>query len=186
MTNGRGPQRLNLNQRAALDWVHETDERWRQAKRNARIEAQRLVEEKIALHALERDKAVLEAANLDVPKSRIGREGLGTTSPNAVYEILNRMTAAMELSDVALAVKALPKFSWSDSEFIEVDNGATYELRWLLASDGFQNASEDVAGMFTIPAHEGYLYVRTDRAPTWMAYGEKAPAEALAWAEVNS
>lgn len=98
----RGPKKLNDNQVDALAYVHLTDERWREARRNALARAKLLAEEEIKLHASKRDQAVFEAVEKGVPYSRIsGSDGLHT-SPNAAYEIYNRMVADLAATSVDL------------------------------------------------------------------------------------
>ncbi len=177
---------LNTNQQAALDHAEQADIRWREAKRSIRKRAREFVEKELAMFSAARDLAVYEAVQLGVPQRRIGLDALHTSSPNTVRDILDRVELNTELVDVELAVKPKPQFSWSESEFMEAPSGDfTYEYRWLLAGDGFKNAAMNVAGV-DFPAHEGYLYVRSDVKPEWMTIGAKAPEAALAWAEVNS
>jgi hypothetical protein len=92
---GRGKQKLTPHQQELLERVSRVDGRWRDAKRTAMLEAKRIVQERIDAHAALREQAVWEALEAGIPKSRIGREGLGTSSPNAVYEIEERMRFRM-------------------------------------------------------------------------------------------
>jgi hypothetical protein len=104
--------KLTQHQQELLDYVAETDERFRQAKRHARRRAQEMVEQEIAMFSAARDKAVWEAVNAGVPKRQVGILGLGTTSPNTVHEVFDRAVANMKLTGVELAVPKGPRYSW--------------------------------------------------------------------------
>lgn len=91
----RGKKKLTPEQEAALHEVSHVDDIWRQAKSNARIELKRAIEERIGTYARDRDRAVWDAIQLGIPKSRITKDGLRTSSPNVIYEIEDRMRRIM-------------------------------------------------------------------------------------------
>lgn len=174
---------LNANQQAALDHAEQADIRWREAKRSIRKRAREFVEKELAMFSAARDLAVYEAVQLGVPQRRIGLDALHTSSPNTVREILDRVELSTELAEVELAVKPTTQFSWTESEFFVATNGATYEYRWLLASDGYRSAETNLPGG-KIPEREGYLHIRTDVQPEWNHFMD-IPIAAQKWSEVN-
>lgn len=116
----QGKKKLTAAQQVKLDYVREVDQSWRLAKEHARIEAMREADRKIEQHAAVRDRAVLEAVLAGVPKASVGRDGLNTSNPNTVYDILKR---AMATGDVAIpsAPVIVEKYRWGVLRFAKKD-----------------------------------------------------------------
>lgn len=176
---GRGTQKLTAKQEEALAFVTKADDRWREAKLNAQIEVRKLVQERIDMHAATRDQAVYEAIQAGVPKSRISQEGL-RTSPNAVYDILERVSQKLAVTNVELATPDRAPYEWS--ERFTMPNGYNY---WFLIVDGDDHVSTiaDAQAGFN-HEHPGYVYVDFGASGWAWPLGKPSP-EAQAWAEGN-
>lgn len=153
--------KLTPKQQQALDWVSTTDERYRIAKMNARNELKKLVDERISEFEVARRTAVAQAWHEGVPKSRIGREGLHTTSPNLVYEILEEHEEQVGALGVELAVRPADKFSWG---FVHMVVSTNQFLAWVEV-DGEEFESE-IAGF----KHPGYAVLAQTGAAGKTAY----------------
>ena len=177
-TNVRGQQKLTPHQEETLAYARKADDHWREAKLNARVQIRRQVEEQIALHASTRDRAVWEAVEAGVPKARISTDAL-RTSPNAVYEILDRVMENLTVSGVGLATKDVPLYSWTLHEI----DGSPYAY---LHIDGDDHISTGMDGDdYEWTRGEGYLFWR-DIYDGWKAQiADPPPAEAIAWAKEN-
>jgi hypothetical protein len=112
---GRGPQKLTIAQQEALDMAREADNTWRDAKKVIHKRIAQQVETELAKYSALRDQAIYHAVEVGVPKSRVGIEGLGTSSPNAVYEALARVEAELELSMPEVAKRKVNRFSWTET-----------------------------------------------------------------------
>lgn len=171
--------KLNGKQEALMAHASNADDKWRQAKLNAKIRLKRLVEEEIAQFAAARDRAVWDALQAGVPKRQVGIEALKTSSPHTVNEIYDRMIANQELVEVELAVKPVEKYEWSAPLVHPIS-----KLKFIfLQVDGDDHWTEDDQGVMT---GSGYLFYQPTPGGKWLPRPDDKPnAEVLAWAEAN-
>lgn len=108
----RGKAKLTDEQRKHLDFIVRSNSAFLEAQATARARIQQQIEAELEEHLFEREKAIYEGIELGIPKKRIYEEGLGTTSPNYVYDVEKRWNAKRQVSTVALAHKEKPRFSW--------------------------------------------------------------------------
>jgi hypothetical protein len=102
---------LTPEQRQLLDYTAECDQRWRDAKLNAKRRAEELVQKEIAAFAAARDKAVYDSVAAGIPKRQVGIYGLRTTSPNTVHEAYSRVAQQVEHTGISLAAKPTQRFT---------------------------------------------------------------------------
>lgn len=106
----REPKALSPAQAAAVNEVKTTSKHLREGKAEAAIKYERLRKEEVAALELAQALAVRRAAELGVPKTRIGIEGLGTTNPSAANRILDRTKRMV----VELVENPIGVFEWDD------------------------------------------------------------------------
>lgn len=177
----RGPKKLDADQQVRLDAVRAADDAWREAKLTLRTRLRAQLEAELLRYAMARDKAVYEAVQHDVPKSRLAEDGL-RTSPNAVYDALERHKALVGAPGMPeLAPEAVDPYYW---ELIsESAASAFYALR--------SNPPTDHSATFTtldgevINVAGGWLYGVGKGSGEGMFLGGLPDASVLAWVARN-
>lgn len=165
----RGSKTLNYQQQQRLRAVAEADAAWKEAKAFAKAEveaAKKRIDQQIAQHALMRDRAIYEAVKAGVPKTLIGRDGLGNTNPYAVYDALQRMEFAEQAGEIDLTED---RFAWS--EILAVDDNWVYG--WIVDT-GNPMVNSTFKGGGTPVTHNGYfVYVDKRNAVVTVTEGER-------------
>ena len=110
----KGRRALTPEQQAKLKYVAEADDAWRRAKKYEREKYLRMAEERIAQFAYVRDQAVFDAVEAGVPKTVVGRDGLGTSNPYAVNEAYDRVHEVAAEVGVELPKHPVPRFAWGE------------------------------------------------------------------------
>ena len=181
----RGKQQLTLDQELALDTARRADQAWREAKRTLRARLRRQLEEELSRFSLARDEAIWEAVKAEVPKSRIGTEALGTSSPNTVYDAIERHEKLRGIEGLPeLAEKPRTRFEW---EYLYTDAESGAQMHALLdsATDHVAQFTGEVGGQpnsWTIT--NGWLYFHNGTRHTWVG-GTPGP-DVQAWVEKNA
>lgn len=102
---GRGVTKLTHEQNMQLNHIQNAESAYWEAKRNLKSKLQKQLDEELGEFLHEREKAIFEGIQMGIPKKRIYEEGLGTTSPNYVYDVEKRLSARQEFVDVQFAKK---------------------------------------------------------------------------------
>lgn len=154
------------------------DTAWRDAKLNAELKIRKQVREEIRKYAEDRDEAIFEAVKAGVPKSRVGKEALRTTSPNVVYEALARYEQEHDLiHEVARYEKPKPRFSWEKLD--DLDGGASM---WAL----YDEQTDHYASFEKWYAERGWLLADNPGTGKRFWFGGTPGPDVLAWVEKNA
>lgn len=170
--------KLTQRQEQLVAQVDAADNRYRDAKVNARKRALEAVEREVEQFSIARDLAVWEAVNGGVPKRQVGLAGLKTTSPNTVQDIYNRaverqVSVGVELAEYEVTA---PSYSWSERFLFPL---AVFPY-WFLLVEG----DDHVARVGDVPEHAGYLYAdMLGGGFQWV--GDKPSLDAQEWVKKN-
>lgn len=93
---------LNAVQAAALERVQAAQRAHRTVRADAAAEAKRLIDRKMGEAARERSRAVRHALEVNVPRSRIGAEGIGTKDWATIDRILEVTASEVEAQAAVL------------------------------------------------------------------------------------
>jgi hypothetical protein len=146
----RGKRTLTQSQQQFLQYLSDTDDRWRAARKFEAEEAKRIAAERVAGFAAVRDKAIWEAVEVhNISKAEIGRTALGTSNPNVIYEAIARVHATMEHAGVEYAEEPTERFSWGSLE--RFDTKSMLGFPWVLDSE--QPDIQSTAGGSSNPGH---------------------------------
>lgn len=176
---GRGPQKLTKMQESALNDIAFAYTEYH----NAQLVLKKQYAEKLRLElaAFEQrlNAAVVKGVEFDVPKSRIAREGLNTTSTNKIYEILEEYGSNVEAGVPQFVAPEPPKYSWSAVQVHPV-SGMRFTFLQVL---GDEHRAEDPLGVMN---GNGYLFLENSTMRKWMPNPDDKPDdEALAWVNEN-
>lgn len=171
----RGVQKLTDSQQRALDIVTEVSNTAKTAHKVVYARIKREVEKEMAAYDARVESAVVEAVNLGVPKSRIAREGLGTTSTNRIYDMIKSSQGDSELVMPPLS-SAVARFSWGLVE----RNGAGV-IAWLHDGDLTEQVAYDADGI----SGSGWPFVHGKSTGWFRLFAEGMPKAAEAWAWDN-
>jgi hypothetical protein len=108
----RGRKPLTPDQSSKLRHVADSDDAWRRAKKYEYERARQQAEERIAQYAYVRDQAVFDAVQSGIPKTIVGRDGLGTSNPYAVNEAYERVSKVQQDTGVVIPAKPKDRFKW--------------------------------------------------------------------------
>lgn len=103
---------LTANQQVILNNLASCNLAWRSAKADAAARAKIIVEQEILAYLFEMDREVRMAVNAGIPKQRIAKEGLRTSSPNTLYESLGRTETMSNLIEQKEVAKEIVRFAW--------------------------------------------------------------------------
>jgi hypothetical protein len=176
-----GSKKLTTAQQAALDYVAECDERYRQVKATARTRAMRQIEQEIETFKAARDRAVYDAVQAGVPKRQVGIHGLHTSSPNTIQDAYDAIAKGIVNLNVELAKKHVERFT-------ALRRGRTHYGPNILVGDSEAFVNPQWEGIEQVPAGEGYLFVwlvhEWKQWPT-QAETDPAPEGMLEWVKEN-
>ena len=174
----RGKTLLTDEQRAKLQFINEAKLAFTTAKTTLMAKARVEVERQLQEYQDTLDRAVYEAVQMGIPKSRVGSEGLGTTAPATVYAHLDRWREHLDLTLHGAPVEARSRF-----EIVSEHTASTGD-RFMLVRDieAFVQPFADLSIAFSNMQYsgDGYLYVKLNGSPwqhinavlpTWQQYG---------------
>jgi hypothetical protein len=155
--------------------VHTTNTAYRNAKRDALLRAKEIAAEEIAGYLNARNLEVRLAYEAGIPKSQIGREGMGTSDPKTVEDALNATQRSVDV-ELESAPLSGPSFTRNDDRTITLTlHGQAFEA----ACREFGWDSGKAPNSWALDA-EGYPIAETDFIPE---IGKRHPVGA--WAVRN-
>lgn len=129
------PQSLTSTQQSQLDEIRKANLNLRRIKQEGMDELRRAFAEKIATAEAMQALAVAEGLRLDIPKSRINKEGLGTSDPLAFKKVIEHMPGATEVVQHMAPAEKFEHYRWEnrDKKLISVwdeglGNVGTFQL----------------------------------------------------------
>lgn len=183
--NVRGKVLLTDEQRAKLQFINEAKLALATAKTTLMAKARAEVERQLQEYQDTLDRAVYEAVEMGIPKSRVGSEGLGTTAPATVYAHLARWGEHLNVTLKGAPVEARARFE-KVSEYT-----ASTGDRFMLVRDAEALVQPYVDLSVAFPnmdySGEGFLFIKVRGQdwqhinailPTWEQYG--MPEETVA------
>jgi hypothetical protein len=190
--------RLSAQQVIHLKNVKTANEAWRSAKRNAVARARIVADEEIRSYQAAMDHEVRLAFEAEVPKLRIGRDGLGTSDPKTLEDSLSRTVAVAAERAAKIATDPLAEryaFDETTGVLTVTLDGQTLDAAaeaqgWAsetaaqagVTSAEFQMMTRDDGSHYIAPLSPSFIDSHSLAHPViaW-AYEAKNEAEALAW-----
>lgn len=110
-----GKRKLTSQQEAALANVTSSHRAYKEGKHLIRVELDREFERRTASLEAERNRAVLVADKLGVPRRRIHQDGMGQVGPSVLYGILDQKKERVVAEANDMAAEYLP-VRWIDRQ----------------------------------------------------------------------
>ena len=127
----RGPNKISNVAEKALERVQQMNAAYSIGAAKVQLDAAQMIRDRMTELELERERAIYAAILAGVPKSRIHREGLGTTNPNYVYDVQRRWEAKEQTFTVE-ATAAETRYMLGHVSYNDASGNAVF---WVLDID---------------------------------------------------
>lgn len=166
----RGPNKLSTAGESALERLQRSNADYAVGVARVQLEAQTLVRDRMNELELERERAIYQAFLAGVPKARIHRDGLGTTNPNYVYEVIKRWEAK---SKVAGLLTPETKYTLGHVSYNDATGNSIF---WVLDADDPERKTMAPNG----ETHAGWMIWERGGVYT-SVHGTSLPASLIEW-----